>query len=244
MPIETVLTTVLLDGAVKVVPAILAVAVFGALLRRNTLVALIGLAVLFVADFTILRIGDWWPAAQIVGPGLNWDGKIYSVLLGLTILALLPAKHYAAIGMFQRPSPTLPFLFSALIILFLARCAAGAYLADRPIDWGAIAYQATMPGLDEEIFYRGIYWVWIAVALDSQRFDEGRFPWAAFLITTGLFAWVHAAGIDESGAFYFNQNALWGPLIAGTMLGAIQGLGRALWIPILLHNLANVAVYL
>ena len=91
---------------------------------------------------------------------------------------------------------------------------------------------AILPGILEEIFFRGILFRWL---------EEWAGSWAALIVTSALFG----------GAHILNPNASWFSSVAiaveaGLLLGGAYMLTRSLWMPIGLHaawNFMQGAIY-
>jgi len=109
---------------------------------------------------------------------------------------------------------------------------------DGPADGETIAYQLTMPGFEEEPFYRGI----LLYALDRAYAGRVRFlgvdwGWGAVL-SCALFGMTHAFGYSD-GAFSFDPiimalTAL--PSFIGVWLRIRTG---SLLLPVVMHNFGN-----
>ena len=91
---------------------------------------------------------------------------------------------------------------------------------------------AIVPGILEEIFFRGILFRWI---------EEWAGSWAALILTAALFGTAH---ILNPNATWFSSFAI--AMEAGLLLGGAYMLTRSLWMPIGLHiawNFAQGAIY-
>ena len=84
---------------------------------------------------------------------------------------------------------------------------------------------AIIPGILEEIFFRGILFRWI---------EEWAGSWAALIVTAALFGGAH---ILNPNATWFSSFAI--ALEAGLLLGGAYMLTRSLWMPIGLHAAWN-----
>ena len=131
------------------------------------------------------------------GSDWNWEGK--ALALGVTLaLAALPIFGWRHVGLTLKQKPgslktALPVaaiycaFFLALALMFPA----------EPANADEIAFQLTMPGFEEEPFYRGI----LLVALDRAFLGRVRFlgvdwGWGA-LVSCLLFGMAHAFGYSN-----------------------------------------------
>lgn len=112
-----------------------------------------------------------------------------------------------------------------------------------PTDAETFAFQATMPGLDEELSFRGIEMALLARAFPTPRF--GLPVWLIpLIITTVIFTAGHMI-IFEHGTL----SVMWkDPLIEVLPMGLLLGLLRistgSLIAPLLSHNAANLGNHL
>ena len=198
----------------------------------------LGFAALLVAvnDACLTRIYGLLP--DVIGGDWNWQGKLLAIGVTLAIAAM-PAFGWRRCGLTVAQEPgslkaSLPIvaLYCAFfIVLALAFPSEGA-------DAEEISFQLTLPGLEEEPFYRGI----LLFALDRSFTGRHRFlgvdwGWGAAL-SCMLFGMAHAFGFSD-GHFSFDVVtmaltalpafiAVWLRLRTGSVL-----------LPILLHNLGN-----
>ena len=165
----------------------------------------------------------------------NWQGKTLALLATL-LIAALPAFGWQRSGLTLAQNPGSLIPVAALYVLFFVALA-WVFPSDSA-STETVAFQLTMPGLEEELFYRGI----LLFALDRAFLGRVRFlgvdwGWGA-LLSCALFGLAHAFGYAD-GAFHFDPIimaltaipsliAVWLRLRAGSVL-----------LPILLHNLGN-----
>lgn len=210
--------------------------------RRPDVGAAALFAALYFLDAACLQISHWLPEAAIPGSHWNWVGKFASLFLGLGALAVLPRRAFDEVGLFRIPERTAWPRLLAILVGVVAFAVVRGRLGHEPFALEAVAFQATMPGLSEELAYRGIWWIILATAFDQPALDARRIPWSAFVVTTVLFASVHGVTLDAHGALAFDWFALAATSVAATLYGLLQAIGRALWLPIVAHNLSNVVL--
>lgn len=224
-----------------VVGIVLAVALAAAVLQRGRvrwawLIA--ALAALLIHD--VLLTGAWglapWPA---LGEDWNWSGKV-AALLGALALAALPVIGFRRAGL--TPAQDRAGLPVALIVSGLLMAAFLGLALAFPGEGGdaeAFAFQLTMPGLEEEVFYRGVLLLMLNEAFGRPlRILDAPMGWAAVLASLA-FGLDHALGYGEAG-FSFDPLTLaltGGPALILVWLRERTG---SLLLPILMHNYANV----
>ncbi len=168
----------------------------------------------------------------------NWQGKLLALAATLSIAAL-PSFGWRNVGLTFVQAPgslksSLPIV--AVYCLFFVAVAM-AFSSDSPTR-DEIAFQLTMPGLEEEPFYRGILLFALNRAfLGRIRFLGVDWGWGAVL-SCFLFGLAHAFGFSD-GHFSFDMLtmaltalpsfiAVWLTLRTGSLL-----------LPIMVHNFGN-----
>jgi membrane protease YdiL (CAAX protease family) len=206
-------------------------------LRRFSLTWLLIAGALFlVNDAALTRFYGVLP--RVFDGDWNWQGKLLALAITLAIAATpmfgwrksgltLKHKRKGLIGVLV--------ISIALVALFTWFALTGD---DEAADLETIAYQLTMPGLEEEAFYRGI----LLLALNNAF--RGRFQalgvgwgWGA-LISCVLFGLAHSFGYSD-GDYSFD----WMPFVLtggpALILVWLRDRTGSLLLPILLHNFAN-----
>lgn len=173
----------------------------------------------------------------------NWQGKALALLATLAV-ASLPGIGWRQSGLTLRQAPG-----SLRSALFVAAAYAAVFLGFAlafPTDEGSferIAFQLTMPGLEEEPFYRGLLLLVLCRAFTARKRLLGvDWSWGV-VVSCGLFGLAHAFGFDD-GAFRFDPLVML--LTAGpSFLAAWLALRtRSVLLPILMHNFGNAIMLL
>lgn len=173
------------------------------------------------------------------GAAWNWQGKLMALAATLAI-ASRPGFGWERSGLRLRQRRG--SLIAALPVV-LGYCAFVTLLAlifpgTRPTT-EEVAFQITMPGLEEEPFYRGILLVALGNAFARRKRLLGvDWSWGA-LFSCALFGLAHALGHDDTG---FSFDGLVMLLTALPALVAVWLRLRtgSLLLPVLLHNFGNV----
>lgn len=168
----------------------------------------------------------------------NWQGKALALAATLAI-ASLPAIGWRASGFTFRQAPD--GWKSALAISLLYFClflALALVFPNEPVSAETFAFQLTMPGLEEELFYRGLLLFTLGRAFTARvRFLGVEWGWGAIL-SCGLFGMAHAFGFSDGG-FHFDPVTM-----AFTALPSVMGVWltlrtRSVLFPVILHNFGN-----
>lgn len=189
-----------------------------------------------VNDALLTRVYGLSP--DLIAGEWNWQGKILA--LGATLaIAASAAFGWRRTGLSLRQEPG---SLSAALPVALLYCAffvtiALAFPSDRP-SGEEIAFQLTMPGLEEELFYRGI----LLLALDRAFTGRTRFlgvdwGWGAVLSCL-LFGVAHAFGFSH-GQFSFDALTMALTAIPSFIAVWLRLRTGSLLLPVLLHNFGN-----
>lgn len=193
-------------------------------------------------DAALTNVYGLLPEA-ISGTHWNWQGKILALAVTL-IVASLPTFGWRASGLtlIQRTDSLRPVLIvSGLYVAFFVAIA--LVFPSEPGTGEDIAFQLTMPGLEEEPFYRGI----LLLALGNAF--RGRFHWLGIdwgwgaLISCALFGLAHGFGYSD-GAFSFDAITMALTAIPALLAVWLRERTGSLLLPILLHNFGNAVSFI
>jgi len=195
-------------------------------------------AALLVAVDDALLTRAYGSLPDLVGGAWNWQGKLLALAATLAIAAL-PAFGFSRVGLTTAQAPG--SLKAALPVAALY-CAVfvGVALAfpSGPSSGEDVAFQLTMPGLEEEPFYRGI----LLFALDRAFTGRKRFlgvdwGWGAILSCL-LFGLAHAFGFSR-GSFALDPITIALTALPSLIAVWLRLRTGSLLLPVLLHNFGN-----
>ncbi len=171
----------------------------------------------------------------------NWAGKIVAICGTLVMMLAVRRGTLAEFGLTlrQRPGAVIPALVVTAAICALS-WGAEAWVNDgTDTSLERLLFQATMPGIDEELFMRGLLLGMFMRAFSDRWTLAGAPVGPSIVAVTFLFAAGHSLAF-AGGTLHFDA-------VAFALTGAI-GFGLA-WLrlrtgslvaPILAHNLVNV----
>jgi len=195
-----------------------------------------GALVLMAAYDALLTRGYGQIPIQFWPSDWNWEGKTLAIALSLTVALVLGARRTGlTLKQDRKGLPGALVLCGAVIAVFLALA---FWSPNAPINADELAFQLTMPGLDEELFYRGVLLLMFNEAFArSWRILGAPMGWGA-LITSVAFGLAHALGYSDGG---FTFDALTMALTGGPALLLVWLRERtgSLLLPVLMHNFAN-----
>lgn len=180
---------------------------------------------------------------RVIGGHWNWQGKL-TALAATLVIAALPAFGWRRVGLTLRQTVGSQRACATVAVLYLLWFVVAVLLFPNDAANGeTIAFQMTLPGFEEEPFFRGT----LLFALD--RAFAGRVRWLGVdwgwgaLLSSVLFGLDHALSQDADG---FGFNAL---VMAFTGVPALLAVwlrlrsGSLVW-PIALHNFGNTIGFL
>lgn len=177
----------------------------------------------------------------IDGAQYNWTGKIAAILTTLVMMSVAIrssdwlTRERLGLTLRQNDGSLLPAMIAtgAMVGLVVLLQMLGG---DGPqADAETLAYQATIPGLDEEPIFRGLLLALVAAACAKL---ENAWRWAGIAVTV-VFAIGHSFFWSSEGV-QFDPIALAYVAILGGLLMFIRLRTGSIVIPILAHNLTNV----
>ena len=211
--------------------------------KRFNLRWLLAAALLVAANDALLTRGYGLLPNLLPDAQWNWQGKLLALALTLAIAALpVIGWRRAGFTLAQHPGSlkaSLPAVllycgfFAALALAFPGGAATGE----------EIAFQLTMPGLEEELFYRGL----LLFALDRAFTGRVRFlgiewGWGAVLSCL-LFGMAHAfsysGGAFSLGGFSFDVMTMALTAMPSLLAVWLRVRTGSVLLPVLVHNFGN-----
>ena len=179
------------------------------------------------------------------GESWNWWGKLFSLAWGVGFVLLNPWLSRDELGWRRAPVAGSRRLVLGLVAIplalrwFLSRVGRdGASRFDPETFW----YQATMPGLAEEVTYRGIFLALLRRAFPGRLVILGVAFSHGLLLSALLFGLAHGMSWGGAAGLQFNMQKLVMTGAMGMLFGFIVERGGSLVPAIVLHNLYNLIV--
>lgn len=189
----------------------------------------LALTIQYHAGFLNIIHGSW-----------NWDGKIYGIIWGITAYFIFRKlfNQNDFLTLKQNKEGLRPAIIAAIILIttFTIIGVMGNLLqGNNEFNLEALLFQISMPGIDEEIMFRGVL---LGLLCSSLR--SGKTIWRnpANMIVAVLFGLVHALNFTDNSLNFNTANFIWTGAV-GYGLGYIALKSRSILIPILTHNLCN-----
>lgn len=204
--------------------------------RFNVRWLLIAALLVAVNDFFLTRGYGLLPT--FVHSEWNWQGKILALVATLAIAAL-PSFGWRRVGLTLRQRPgslraAVPVAALYCVFFVAVRLVFGGSTGTRE----EVLFQLTLPGFEEEPFYRGI------LLLSLDRAFTGRvrllgvdLGWGA-LLSCALFGLAHAFSYSD-GAFSFDPMMMALTAIPSLLAVWLRLRTGSLMLPVVLHNFGN-----
>lgn len=207
--------------------------------RRVTVAfALLGALYLGLDDL-VTGLASEFAVFSVPGADWNWVGKIFSLVLSaLVIVALRLSPQAVGLTLGQNDKK---MGMAALVLFAVWGTCLGLLFKPGQADLETLAFQATMPGISEELVYRGICPA-ILLGLIRQRTPGSGTPWAVILATSIVFGIWHGLGYSGGNFTWDTMSALI-PFVGSIAGGWLRFRTGSLLVPVLGHGIANVAFH-
>jgi len=174
---------------------------------------------------------------RFVNSRWNWSGQTYSLLFSLAVAAALGLR-LSTIGAVM-PYRNVRVGSIAVTLLVAVSVVLGLVFRPSPPSAETIAFQALMPGVAEELMFRGIAPVLLLGLIRGARPPQS-IPWVVVLIAAVPYGVVHGLGYS-GGAFSFGALYALYTYTGGIIYGWLRFSTGSLLFPIAAHSLGNVA---
>ena len=212
----------------------------GFLRNNNSRKYLLFFIVFFFIDQLLTR-NFYFPEFLTIGTEWNWTGKIASALFSLITILILRKKFRIdfAFTLKQRKGSLKPTLITVGILIIIGVIALWFFSSKGNPTLETHLFQLTMPGIAEELAFRGLFLGLLNnVFKKSRKIFGAEMGWGV-VVTSVLFGLWHGIGFDNASNFYFNIEPILMTLMAGFVLAWLRERTGSLLIPVLFHNLIN-----
>ena len=174
----------------------------------------------------------------------SWQECILSSALPFLVIALVPAISLASVGVTSRPSPG--WLKPSIVAGLIAVAVPAVFFAlgaRKKLDAEGWAFLLTMPGLAEELVFRGIYQSLLNDAFGRPwRLASAQFGWG-LIVTAVLFAGSNGlVVVDPQLHSRIVLRAAIAPVLLSLVAGWIRERTNSVWPCVFGHNLSNIVI--
>lgn len=169
----------------------------------------------------------------------NWTGKLFAVFG--SILFLLIYRKFELKDYFLTLKQTTAFLKYGILTVLIIFIIKGLfnYFYLSPTDWDteSVLFQATMPGLDEEIAFRGIM---LGLLTKILKPSSSSILHPAIYVTALLFGMAHGLFLNDAYELTFNISSFLITTVMGIVWAWITIKSGSVLLALISHNLGNI----
>ena len=235
--LESLLHIALILHLVVILPLLL---IFMKKRTKENYLRVLSIVVCYLVYYFALTLRYHFDCFDIIKGNWNWDGKIYGVIWG--VAAYFIFRRQFADNNFFTLKQNKEGLKSALkvVVAIISISVLGGIVNDKDFNLETLLFQISLPGIDEEIMYRGVL-----LGLMCSALRSGGVAWRnpAIIINGILFGLVHALSINDGALQFSIMNFVW-TWIIGYSFGYIAIKTRSILLPMLTHNLYNFTMNL
>jgi membrane protease YdiL (CAAX protease family) len=192
----------------------------------------------WLAAFAFIAM-DSFVTAQVPyvsGMHWNWSGKVVSTFLSAIIIVILGLTTEEVGLSLPCQSGRKVALRLGIITIFVVTLLNYFFRDHQRFTIEGFSYQLTMPGLAEELAFRGVAYALVARAVKGL---SGKTSLVPTLVVAIAFAATHAFTRTE-GKVSFLAIPFVFSLAFGIVLGEVRRISGSVWVCVIIHNLANV----
>lgn len=198
----------------------------------------------FILDSYIRILGFEFIKLDFLGLKGNWSGMILSLIVALIFIFYHSKEIRKDIGFtteFNKKKLKLGILIFLGFLIFDFAFKMILFPKGGIFNLEQFLFQASLPGLTEEIVFRGILlWILSKAFIPSKKINGIFFGWG-FIIVTFLFAMMHGVVLTESMEFKIDYiTIIYITLITSLSLGILRKYSGNLILPTIGHNVVNL----
>ena len=198
----------------------------------------------FLIDSYTRILGYKWIKLDALGLTGNWSGMLLSLAIALVFILYHSKAIRKDIGfttVFNKRTIKLGILIFLGFLVFDFVFKMILFPKGGAFDLEQFVFQATLPGLTEEIVYRGILLWLLSKAFVPTKQVKGIFFGWGFIIVTFLFAMIHGVVLTEAMEFKVDSiTIVYITLITSLSLGILRKFTGNLILPTVGHNMVNL----
>ena len=209
--------------------------------KADTMKILLIFMVFFLVNSILLNLPLEYKELRIINGKWNWTGKIFAIFGSFVFLLLY--RKYDLKDYYLTLNQNKPFLKKGILIITIILLVEFVmnFIYNPPEKWNTetILFQLTMPGIDEEIAYRGIMLGLLTKILNP--FFTKTFFHPAILVTGILFGLAHGLFLTNSFELSFKSSPFFFTMILGIIWSWITIKSGSILLALISHNLGNVS---
>jgi len=206
--------------------------------KLETLKVLLVFSIVYILNSALLSLPLEFDALRIFNGNWNWSGKIFAVIGSIIFLLVyrkFELKDYFLT--FKQDKKNLKKGIIIIVIILLVSSILDYTFNNYSREWNieTIMYQLTMPGINEEIVYRGILLGLLVKILKTNNIIH-----PGIIITALLFGMAHGLSLDNNFELAFNSGSFFGTMAMGMIWAWVTMKTGSIILALLSHNIGNV----
>lgn len=219
-----------------IIPAIFAFFLVGRKTKDNYLRISLFLLI-YVFYQIVLILPRFLPDLNFIDSRWNWEGKLLGIFFGIVCYFIF-RKYFAENDFFtfrqNRENFKKVLIVSAFAVLIVTIIA--YFTGSSEFNAETLAFQLTMPGIDEEIMFRGIL-LGLLMTVLAEKISFLKNP--AVILTAILFGLMHALTLDKDFSINFELIYFLHTGIGGFIFGWLTWKTRSIFLAVIVHGFAN-----
>lgn len=192
----------------------------------------------FVMNQVLLDLPRYQPELRFIQGNWNWSGKILTFAFSILFLVFYRKLTAKEAGLTLRQNGPLKLPLILIFLFILVRTILGGVLVPaEALNLETLAFQLTMPTLDEELAYRGIMLALVNKATCHNKLFRNIS--VANMVTSLLFSFVHALSLSVQFEVSFEPLYFAQTFLFGLGLAYIVERTGSLLLPMLAHSFSN-----
>lgn len=199
-----------------------------------------------IADSVATLLPHFVHALRIPHAQMNWSGKLIDIAVMLVVVLVLSlsgalSRRDVGFTLAQAPGTGRAILFVALpFLLAVAALAVGVVGNAKPPSTQIVLYEATLPGLAEEIVWRGLLLAVFDKIFPARMRILGAELGFGALATALVFGLVHTVQFDAKLALQTDWAVGAFAAVTGLVLAYLRARTQSLVVPAIVHNATNI----
>lgn len=199
-------------------------------------------AVFFLLNQVLLVLPKQYEVLRLVDGNWNWSGKLLAIIGSIVFYYLFRSKFRENdfLTLVQKQGSVKPTVVVTLLVLIVGLLSAYFLFGQSGLSMETLGFQLTMPGIDEEIAFRGIMMGLLISALKPNiTFGKINLGNPSVWITAILFGLIHALNFGDSWRLTMDWIYFSYTFLLGCIWGWMVIKSRSILMPLISHNSTN-----
>jgi CAAX protease family protein len=231
------MTKIILENILRLLIIMPLILVFIKKHNKENYLRIIIFIICFLGYQLAIRLPYLIDTFNFINGNWNWDGKIIGIFF--SIICFFVFKSYFKENNFFTLKQDKKNIKAASIVsigIVILATVIWFIFGKSEFNIEALAFQLTLPGIDEELMYRGIL---LGLLMSSMKSKINFLGNPSVLITAILFGLIHALTINKDSTINFELIYFLQTGLAGYAWGWVTIKSRSLVLAILSHNFSN-----